>query len=334
MREYCTLFDSNYLVKALAMVRSLERHAQPFHLTVFAFDERAEDLLGRLGLEHVTVVPLRDLEAHDTGLAAVKPTRSPVEYCWTATPALPLYLFDTRPELTEITYLDADLLFYSDPEALFREMGDASVLITPHRYAPEYASHVVSGIYNVQFLTFRRTDDGLRALRWWHERCLEWCYYRLEDGKLGDQKYLDDWPQRFAGVHELAHVGGGLAPWNALQYDVRSAGDRVLVDGVPLVFFHFHRVRLRRSGRHAFRPPGYHVPPAVVRLVYRPYLAALESARAEIQRVEPGFDAGLEDEPSLRQRLVEARSRLGEAALRRFPALARIRYPNGTPTPS
>jgi hypothetical protein len=332
MREYCTLFDSNYLAKALAMYRSLERHAQPFHLTAFTFDERAEALLEKLALAHLTVVPLRELERADPGLAAVKADRSPVEYCWTATPCLPLHLLDSRPELAEITYIDADLLFFSDPEPLFAEMGDASVLITPHRYAPEYAGHAVNGIYNVQFLTFRRTPDGLEALRWWRERCLEWCYYRLEDGKLGDQKYLDDWPQRFQGVHELAHVGGGLAPWNALQYAVERRGDQVTVDGVPLVFFHFHRVRLRRSGRHAYHPPGYHVPRAVIREVYRPYLAALDAARAELERVAPGFDAGIEDDPPLAERVAALRTRVGEHALRRVPALARLRYPNGQPT--
>jgi hypothetical protein len=330
MREYCTLFDSNYLAKAVAMYRSLERHAAPFRLTAFTFDEHAPELLAQLALPHLDVVLLRDLEAHDTGLAAVKDDRSAVEYCWTATPALPLYLFDTRPELQEVTYLDADLLFYSDPEPLFAEMGDASVLITPHRYAPEYAHHITSGIYNVQFVTFRRTDDGLRVLRWWRERCLEWCYYRLEDGKLGDQKYLDDWPERFSGVHVLEHLGGGLAPWNALQYRLESEEGEVTVDGVPLVFFHFHRVRLRRSGRHAFHPPGYHVPRNVIGLVYRPYLAALDAARAEIERVEPGFTAGVDEDPPLRERVAEMRVRIGEGALRRFPALARMRYPNGS----
>ena len=331
-REYCTLFDSNYLIKAVAMYRSLERRAAPFRLTAFTFDAEAERLLARLALPHLDVVPLRELERHDTGLAAVKDDRSPVEYCWTATPTLPLYLFDTRPELTEVTYLDADLLFYGDPEALFHEMGDASVLITPHRYAPEYADHIAAGIYNVQFLTFRRTDDGLEALRWWRERCLEWCYYRLEDGKLGDQKYLDDWPERFRGVHVLEHPGGGLAPWNSLAHRVERSGDGVTVDGRPLVFFHFHRVRLRRSGRHAYHPPGYHVPRTVIRLVYRPYLEALAAARAELTGVEPGFQAGLEDDPPWRERLADLRVRVGEGTLRRFPALARVRHPGGVRT--
>jgi hypothetical protein len=328
VRQYCTLFDSNYLVKALAMYRSMEAHCAPFHLTAFTFDERAEHLLGRLDLAHLSVVPLRSLESHDAQLAAVKADRSPVEYCWTATPALPLYMFDTHPELQEITYLDADLLFYSRAEPLFDEMGDASVLITPHRYAPEYAHHIVSGVYNVQFLTFRRTDDGLRALRWWRDRCLEWCYYRLEDGKLGDQKYLDDWPERFSGVHVLEHPGGGLAPWNALAHAVEDGADGVTVDGLPLIFFHFHRVRLRHDGRHAYRPPGYHVPRKVVRHVYRPYLNALRQATAEVRGVEPNFEAGFEDRPSLTEQIAGLRVRVGEGALRRFPALARVRYPN------
>ena len=118
-------------------------------------------------------------------------------------------------------------------------------MITPHRFSPEYAAQAINGIYNVQFLTFRRDRSGLECLRWWHDRCIEWCYYRLEDGKLGDQKYLDDWPERFDGVHVLEHKGGGLAPWNITQYDVGAIDGRVIVDEDPLVFFHYHRVKLR-----------------------------------------------------------------------------------------
>jgi hypothetical protein len=323
-REFCTLFDSNYLIKAVAMYRSLERTCPSFHLTAFCFDELAEEMLPKLGLEHLSVVPLRELEAHDHALLSVKSDRTPVEYCWTSTPALSLFMLETRPELEEITYLDADLLFFSDPELLFEEMKDESVLITPHRFSPEYAEHEKNGIYNVQFMTFRRDERGLTALQWWHDRCIEWCYYRLEDGKLGDQKYLDDWPERFEGVHVLEHKGGGLAPWNASQYGVRADEGEILVDEKPLVFFHYHRVRMRRDDKHDWYPPGYHVPRRTRKIVYPPYLRALEEALAEIQAVSPGFERGIDPPRTLLEKLNTARIRTDETVRRRVPILQRV----------
>jgi hypothetical protein len=235
-------------------------------------------------------------------------------------------MFARRPELDEVTYLDADLLFFSDPEPLFAEMGDASVLITPHRFAPEYAHHAASGIYNVQFLTFRRDAHGTEALQWWHDRCIEWCYNRLEDGKLGDQKYLDDWPERFCGVHVLDHKGGGLAPWNITQYDVRSRRRRVLVDDDELVFFHYHRVKLVEGGKHQWQPPGYFISAENRQLIYKPYDAALDAAVREVRSVEPGYTRGIEPAPTLRERGRDLYLRAAAGAVRRAPWLARLRH--------
>jgi hypothetical protein len=179
----------------------------------------------------------------------------------------------------------------------------------------------------VQFLAFRRDPLGMEALRWWHDRCIEWCYYRLEDGKLGDQKYLDDWPDRFQGVHVLQHKGGGLAPWNALRYRVENRGGRVFVDDDPLVFFHYHRVQLRHGGKHDTHPPGYHVARSTRRLVYRPYLTALNESLAEIRAVDPGFERGMEPAPSLWERARSARVRLGDSVRRRAPFLEYVRHP-------
>src|SRR3989337_206301 len=160
-REFCTLFDSNYVFKAVAMHESLARHHDDFRLTAFCFAGGAGDLIDRLQLRGVETVSLTELEDFDRELLSVKDDRTPVEYCWTATPALPLFVFGWQPEVGEVTYLDADLLFFSDPEALFEEMGDASVMITPHRYASEHESEEINGVYNVSWLTFRRDSDGM-----------------------------------------------------------------------------------------------------------------------------------------------------------------------------
>jgi hypothetical protein len=324
--EFCTLFDSGYLFKALALYASLERHCGRFHLTALCVDEEAERLLRLLALPNMSVLPLAELESRDGALAATKADRNRFEYCCTATPALPLHLLETRPEVDEITYLDADLLFFSSPEPLFAEMGDASVLITPHRF-PEYLRHYeANGIFNVQFMTFRRDEEGLAALRWWHDRCLEWCYLRLEDGKFADQKYLDDWPERFKGVHVLQHPGGGLAPWNVDGVALRDDGGSVTVDGKPLVFFHFHRVRMRTDGGYDWRAPGYLGLTRAFELVYRPYLGALDEAKRRVWVVDPSFRGGLVPGRGAQQRFDEARADIGALVARSAPWVARLRH--------
>jgi len=324
-REFCTLFDSNYLIKFVAMHQSLLARRDDFRITAFCFDEYAEHMLQRLQLPCVETVALAALEAHDQALLSTKAERTAVEYCWTATPALPLFMLEVQPALPEITYIDADLMFFADPEPLFEEMGKASILITPHRYPPLYRHHEIHGRYNVQFLTFRNDDRARTALGWWHDRCIEWCYNRLEDGKLGDQKYLDDWPARFPGVHELRHKGGGLAPWNLVGHQVRSVGSEILVDDDPIIFFHYHKVRLHSDSTYSWRAPGFKISGAHRQLLYEPYFRALARARALINAVEPGFAAGVERPPRARDRLRMARIEMVERMIILVPVLSRMR---------
>jgi hypothetical protein len=315
MHELCTLFDVNYLARALVLHRSLVETGEAFRLRAYCMDERSAALLARLALPDVEVIARAELEADDPELAAVRPTRSPVEYLWTATPTICLHALQRDPELDSITYLDADLQFFAGPSAVFDEIGTSSVTIVPHRYAPRWqAFERTSGVYNVEWLTFRRDASGLEALTWWRERCLEWCYARFEDGKFGDQAYLNDWPERFQNVHVLQHPGAGLAPWNLELYDVHEdrATGRLLVDEVPLVFFHHHGLQLFRpggvtgrlgtatgayeatadgGGRLLWRS-GYPLTPAA-RLLWEPYVRRLIDAYEQLRELEPGFDAGL-----------------------------------------
>ncbi|MBI5231283.1 MAG: hypothetical protein HY876_03860 [Coriobacteriales bacterium] len=294
MRHFCTLFDSNYLLKGLALYESLTRHADDFHLWVLCMDDEALDLLGRLGLEHATLIPLGDFE--DPSLAAVKGDRSRGEYCWTCTPSLPLYVLRTSPEIDIITYLDADLYFFSDADAIFEEFGDASIGLVEHRYSSALAVMAEThGIYNVECMVFRNDAEGVKALEWWRERCIEWCYNRVEDGKFGDQKYLDDWPERFSGVRVLRGKGVGLAPWNIAEHRIEASAEALLVDGEPLVFYHFHQFALLDGGK-AYRPTdgGFLITPRELRLLYGPYSEALRRALVDVRGVAPGFAGGIE----------------------------------------
>lgn len=259
------------------MYESLVRQSNRFHLYVFAFDNQSLELLRQLQLPHLTVISLSEFE--DEQLLAVKPSRSRGEYCWTSTPSTILYVLE-RFGLDHCTYLDADLYFFADPAVLLKELGTQSVLITAHRFSAPYADALLNGKYCVQFMTFRSDVAGLRVLHWWRQACLDWCYNRLEDGKFGDQKYLDDWTTRFEGVHELRHLGGGVAPWNVQQYLLHLRNGKLHgredVSGTifPVIFYHFHGLRFLQHNRIDLCE--YDLADSIEHFIYRPYLRHLD----------------------------------------------------------
>ena len=78
-------------------------------------------------------------------------------------------------------------------------------------------------------------------MTWWQQRCIEWCHARREDGKFGDQKYLDDWPERFRDeVHVLKQGERTMAPWNVAYI---YSGKKKAASLKP-VFYHFHGLRI------------------------------------------------------------------------------------------
>lgn len=279
MRHFCTYFDVNYLPRALALYRSLRRHAGAFRLYALCFDEDSSRLLRGLNLEGLEVFTQADLESGEPRLKTAQAGRTRFEYYFTCTPAMIVHLIERHAEIDILTYLDADLYFYSSPEPLYGELGSESVLIYPHRFPRRLASHARFGKYNVGYLSFRNDPHGLACLRWWRDRCIEWCYDRLEGDRFADQKYLDSWPARFEGVVVGRHPGSGLASWNLGASRISHKGAAVQVNGEPLVFYHFHGLRIATPYLFYDRllPGGVLLSPRTIRNVYRPYLEELSA---------------------------------------------------------
>ena len=137
-----------------------------------------------------------------------------------------------------------------------------------------------AGRFCVQFLTFRNEESSLKVLEKWRKQCIDWCYARYEDGKFGDQKYLDEWPSEYNNIHILQHQGGGVAPWNLRQYrffrrensikgKVRKTGEEF-----NLVFYHFQYVKFMENG--SFDIGWYLISPSIRRFFYHPYLIEIE----------------------------------------------------------
>jgi hypothetical protein len=229
-------------------------------------DDSVKTKLDSLAIPTIRTVGLSEVET--AALLAVKSGRNRAEYCWTLTPFTPKIVFDRDSQVKRVTYIDADMYLLRSPRPIFEEFEDSgkAVLITDHAYDAEYDASATSGQYCVQFMTFKRdASDSVR--QWWQDRCIEWCFDRAEDGKLGDQKYLDDWPLRFPeSVHVLKQLDVLLAPWNARRFPYSRA-----------IAWHFQGLRLLGNDRVLLHR-AYSVPRVVDRVIYAPYLRELRKS--------------------------------------------------------
>jgi hypothetical protein len=281
------------MTRGIALYQSLLAQRLDFRLHITCIDDFPFQYLSAKKFPNIVPIAVSDLEKRYSELFATKPGRSVLEYCWTAKSFTLRYCFE-QLNLPHCTYLDADMYFYDNPELIIRERGNASVIVTPHHFHKDYDQSGTDGIYCAQFIYFENNPDGQRVLNWWSTACAEWCYLKPEDGKFGDQKYLDCWPYHFPGVHINRHHGAGMAPWNATRYAIEttSPGRYSLTlheSGAtfPLVFFHFHGLVF--SENHVrLTEPTYFLPSIVRDRIYKDYLETLRAIRREITAEFPG----------------------------------------------
>ena len=277
MENFCTLFDSNYLTRGLALISSLKNIKDDFHLYIFAFDDLTVETLKELHYPEITVINIKVIE--DKTLRNVKETRSKGEYCWTCTPIVILHCIN-KFNLPRCTYLDADIFFFSSPLQIINEMeNEHSILLTKHNYSKKYDQTNIRGKYCVQFMTFKNNTVGISALEWWKERCIEWCYAHFEDGKFGDQMYLDDWTERFEGVLVSSKTGCGIAPWNVRDFKVTAKSEKTFVENKAkklsgeLIFYHFHYLKIFKN--NSLRYSYYQIPFSAKKYIYSKYIFSI-----------------------------------------------------------
>jgi len=271
MEHFVTLFNSLYLPQGLALHLSMERHIKNYVLWILCVDDETYEVLAKFALNNVRLLKLSNLETPK--LLAVKPDRTIGEYCWTLTPFAPRFVFEEDSAVQRVTYIDADLWFRKHPKLIFDEFEKSKkdVLITDHAYSPEYDQSAVSGQFCVQFLIFNRVGGEI-VRKWWEKKCLEWCFARSENGKFGDQKYLDDWPQKFDNqVHVLKDKELMLAPWNANRFPYGRS-----------IVYHFHGLKYTKIGLVSIG--SYEIPSPVVENVYKKYVKDLKIAFSLLEK--------------------------------------------------
>jgi hypothetical protein len=265
MKSFVTLFDEFFLPQGLSLYLSMQREIKNFNLWILCLDQNTFDILNELNLENIKLLNLKNFENKE--LLKVKKNRTKTEYCWTLTPFVPDFVFQSDLTISQVTYLDADIWFRADPISIFEEfnLSEKSVMITDHSYYPIYDSTKKSGKFCVQFMIFNRIGSE-NILKHWQNQCLDWCYSRYEDDKFGDQKYLDNWPNLFSNeIHILKNKETALAPWNVLRFPYGNS-----------IFFHFHGLRIISNKKIYIG--NYLIPETILINIYKLYFVDLKNS--------------------------------------------------------
>jgi hypothetical protein len=286
MSRYCTLFDRNYLGRGLSLLQSLQRHGGRFTLHVLCLDEAVYQELAGARPSGVVPVRLDTLLQWDPALAAARTGRAPLEFFFACKASLLLCLLERDTSGDRLSYLDSDLYFFDDPSLVDRECRGSPVALTPHRFTPQNQYLARYGQYNAGWLSVDASPEAHRFLDWWRARCLESTTLIDDETRFGDQKYLDQVPKLFPNARIVQHAGMNTGPWNLDADSVSLGGQGIQIEGQPLVFFHFHRLRrtLFRLYDTALHDYGVRLTPAIRCGIYAPYIAEL----ARLERAHPG----------------------------------------------
>ncbi len=240
-----TSVAANYLPKARVLAGSLKRFHPEFQFHVVLCDAVPEGFsLDREPFDSL-------LTLHDLGL------ENPEQWIFkhtlielsTAVKGFALEKLLALPGCTEVLFFDPDVVVLSPLDGLLAEFASASILLTPHLAQPETTQEAIvdneisalqHGIYNLGFLGIKNSAEGRRFATWWSARLKEFCYDDIARGVFTDQRWADLTPAYFADHKILRDPAYNVCTWNLSQRTVTgSAPSGLLVNGEPLVFYHF-----------------------------------------------------------------------------------------------
>ncbi|HVX49943.1 MAG TPA: hypothetical protein VHB48_07290, partial [Chitinophagaceae bacterium] len=145
-----------------------------------------------------------------------------------------------------IIYFDPDIMVFQPLEKLENSLKEFDIILTPHfttpindDYLPTELHVMQTGVFNLGFIAMRRSENTLNMLRWWQNRLKTQCVIDLSRGLFVDQLWANLIPAYFDKVLIEKYPGYNAAHWNLHERSVSKESGNYLVNGQPLIFFHF-----------------------------------------------------------------------------------------------
>lgn len=142
-----------------------------------------------------------------------------VEFSTALKPFVLEYLLD-KFHYEKVFYIDPDICFFDSFESIVTEMGNHSVMLTPHLVDASVDLGnsrfervcLINGIFNLGFIGFSNKDEAHSILKWWQDRLLEFCYN--DEKYFTDQKWMNLLPTLFDDVYISKEKKYNYAEWN------------------------------------------------------------------------------------------------------------------------
>jgi hypothetical protein len=232
--------SSNYLAYAKALVRSIHFVDQDIAVFVVVSDGDGRDYLRE---PNVFCISGFELDIDNWKRFAFQYTA--YELACALKPYSLLAILDR--DFEHVIYLDSDIYVKASPRAILKELVADDVVLSPHLTSPlpddgKFPNDVMfssKGIFNAGFIALKRSDTSQQFLKWWSEKCQTQCHIDVRGGIFVDQLWLNFAPVFFPGCVVTQCPGINAAYWNLHERVIEYDGTAALVNGEPLIFFHF-----------------------------------------------------------------------------------------------
>jgi glycosyltransferase involved in cell wall biosynthesis len=256
-----TVVSQNYMAFARTVMQSVREQHPEFSLFICLVDEG--DDLEIPEQDDFKIVRIRDMD-----LPNFLDMRLRYDVMELNTAVKPFFIewVYNKTDVDKVIYFDPDLFLYKPIKHILDSLDSgSSVVLTPHvnrpiqpdGFSPSDHDIMQSGVFNLGFIATRRTDETHRFIRWWAKQLETASISDVRNNLFTDQRWCDFAPCFLKDLKVLHHEGHNVAYWNLDQRVVkRDENGHVMVNGDPLIFFHFsgfHPRRLEQVSKHQTR---------------------------------------------------------------------------------
>lgn len=267
-----------------------------FKFYFICLDDDVYSIINKLQLKNLIAIPVQEIESFYKELTHVKKKRKVHEYAWTLKPSALLFIFEHFHDVDNIIWIDGDMEFLSDTIPVYDKWGAQSVLLVDQLYTGPYEYLVNTyGKYQGGFVGFKKNKTGIACLKWWQQKCIDWCFEKPDSGRWTDQKYIDEFEERFKDVVILEGKAINLTPFAIYRFNselnkkIEKQDGCIYLDDKKIILYHYYGFKYYNSTFSDLCCYWMMFDEATIKNIYIPYINKYREAMEFVKSIDLHF---------------------------------------------